>query len=96
MNKNTTNTLGAGSASVGTSAAQVVTADTPIRREVTLLAASGNVGSIYIGDSTVDVSGAAEGFALKPDLGTSLNIDNLNKVYAISQTAGNRLHWFVT
>ena len=96
MNNSTYRTINAGTSSIGTSAAQINSNSIEVKREVTVLASSGNIGSVYIGSSSVSTSGTNEGFALKPDMGTSLNIDNINKIYAISQTADNRLHWLIT
>ena len=93
MNQNTYHTIYTGTKQVTTSAAQLTTDDIPIKRSVTLLASSGNVGSIYYGNSGVAATGANEGFPLKANLGKEVKIDNVNKIYIVGQNSTDRVHW---
>lgn len=50
---------------------------------VTVIAPSANLSSIYLGNSSMTV---ANSFPLSPGAGISLNIDNLNLLYLMSQS----------
>lgn len=50
---------------------------------VTVIAPSSNFSSIYLGNSSMTV---ASSFPLSPGAGISLNIDNLNLLYLMSQS----------
>jgi hypothetical protein len=92
MNQNVYTQIENGRVTVGTSAVQMTTTSVETRQGVTLIAYSGNVGSVHVGKSGLTTS---TGFPLKPNVGITIPIDDPSKVWAISQTAGNFLHWIL-
>jgi len=56
---------------------------------VVLKADDDNTGNIYVGNSDVTTS---SGLRLSPGQSLSIDIDNLNKVYVIADTADQKLY----
>jgi|Deesub1362A_J573_1020465.scaffolds.fasta_scaffold00385_18 hypothetical protein len=64
----------------------------PAGFKVVIKALSTNNGKIYIGDSSVTTS---NGFELTAGEWVTLAIDNLNRIYAIADSSGQKLCWIV-
>lgn len=75
------------------SAQQIVTVTTPLQHGVALVAASGNIGNIYVGSDSALAS--SNGMPLSPNglPGLSLEIDDLSKVWVRGDAAGQKLAW---
>lgn len=83
-----------GSKTVGTAAVQLTATGTPLTRGVSIRAASSNAGKIYIGPaSTVTALSAAgtDGQELAAGERQFVPIDDLSKVFLISDTAGQKI-----
>jgi len=94
MNNHVFNNIFSGTKVVGTTPVQV--GSQVVNREVTLLAGSGNFGSVYVGQSGVSTSGTAAGYPLASNVQVTLSIDNTDKIWAVSQSGNNLLHWILT
>lgn len=81
--------------SIGTSAVQIITSSTPVKVGVTVKAADNNTGTVYIGNSTVTAgtTDATDGFELAGGESVTIEINDVNKVYAISSTTGQKVYW---
>lgn len=96
MNFHAHHTFYTGSKTVGTSAVQLSTSGFPVQRAVTVAPYSGNVGSIYVGPSGVMRSGDLCGFPMRNTLGgVTVPVDDLCKVWVISDSANNVVHWMI-
>lgn len=85
-----------GSKSVGTSAVQVIVTSRPTSSGVLLKAGSGNSGKVYVGsnsDITIDSSPTTDGFELGAGEAILIEVDNVNKVYAIASALAQKLYW---
>lgn len=81
--------IGAGHLTLSTSA-QRLSATVIVCRRVIITALATNSGYVYIGDSSVSAqSGSETGAMLTPTGSVSIDIDDLSKVYAISDNAGD-------
>lgn len=76
---------------IDAAAEQIVTANTPLRSGVWLKALPGNTDQVYVGAAGVT---ASTGYPLDADQFTFIEIDNLNKVYAIGGAANQGLAYF--
>jgi len=83
--------------SIGTSAVQLTTSSIKTIKGVIVKAATGNSGTIYIGNSDVTsgTTDATDGFELGAGAGVTVEIDNVNKVYAIGSTTGQKVYWLI-
>ena len=90
-NQTPAGTLYTAQESVGTSAIQFNggTSLQP-KKYVTIKVQSSNTGRIYIGDSSVSTS---NGFLLEAGDILKIDINNINKLYAISSSGTNTLTW---
>ena len=92
-NRNVYNTIYSGTKQISTSAQKISSTSIQARQGVTVLASSGNVGSIYVGNSGVTATGGNEGFPLKGNLGVTLPIDDVSNIWVVGQNTTDRVHW---
>jgi len=81
---------------ISTSAAQLTAASIPAKRGVQLLAGFSNTAVVCIGNSDVTFTGTADatdGFPLQAGDGFLVPVDNVNKVYVISNDINQRIEW---
>jgi hypothetical protein len=85
-----------GSKTVSTSAV-VVGGNVPASDGVLVVAATTNTGLIYVGNSTVtaNTDNNNDGIPLLAGAGVRVKVDNVNKVYAISDTSSQKIFWMV-
>lgn len=81
----------AGQTSVGVSAVQVQSSSQVCRHGVQVKANMGNTGIIYVGHSSGVTT--SNGYELGPGESVFVPIDNVNKVYVISDTASQGISW---
>lgn len=82
--------------SIGTSAVQIIVASTPAKIGVTVKAANSNTGTVYVGNSagvTAGTADATDGFELAGGESVVIDIDNVNKLYAIASAASQKVYW---
>lgn len=81
---------------IGTSAVQIIATSTPAKIGVVVKAANSNTGTVYIGNSTGVTAGttdATDGFELAGGESVTIDIDNVNKLYAIGSASGQKVYW---
>ena len=84
--------------SIGTSAVQIVVASLPTSKGIIVKAANGNSNNIYVGNSDVTKLGdsdATDGFELAAGESITVPLDNVNKVYVISDGTGQVVSWAI-
>lgn len=81
--------------SITTSAVQIIVSSTPAVVGVTVKAANTNTGTLYIGNATITAgtTDATDGFELAGGEAVTIEIDDVNKLYAIGSAAGQKLYW---
>lgn len=81
--------------SINTTAVQLTTTSYKLKNGITILAASGNSGSVAIGYSSgITASGAStDGFPLSAGAGITVQIDNANKIWVIGSASGQVVNW---
>lgn len=86
-----------GNSDVGTTAEQIVTTSTVAVKGVIVKAHRDNTGVIYIGNSdvTAATADATDGFPLESGEAITVEIDNVNKLYAIASAVNQKLYWLV-
>lgn len=84
-----------GSQTVGTSAVQITSDDTPTKIGVLVKAASTNTGLIYVGKTGVTAVSDPEhdGFELGAGEAVTIEVDQAKKVYAIASAASQLVFW---
>ena len=83
---------------IGAAAAQLIVASVPATLGVEVKAANGNGANVYIGNSnavTPATLDATDGFELGPGESILVRVDDVNKIWAISTMAGQRVFWLV-
>lgn len=86
-----------GEQTVGTSTVQLNIGTASAAFGVLVKADKDNTGIVYIGDYSVTVTGGAyPGFPLSAGEAVLVEIDNIDKVYAIADTAVQEVHWIAT
>lgn len=82
-------------ASINTTAVQLTTTSSKLKNSITILASSGNSGSVAIGYSSgITASGAStDGFPLSAGAGVTVQIDNINKIWVIGSASGQVVNW---
>jgi len=83
---------------IGTTAMQLTTTSTSVKKGVVIKAASSNTGIVYIGNSSVVTAGtndATDGFELSAGESVTIEIDNVNKLYAIGSAINQKVYWIV-
>lgn len=74
--------------------------DLKLNEGVIIYADSGNVATVYIGNSNVTAgsSDGTDGFPIPPDKALLVKIDNPNKVFCVvpSGFSSHRVHWMTT
>lgn len=85
--------------SIGATALQLTTADTPASKGVLVKASAKNASGsyLYAGPSTItaDSADSTDGFELSPGDAVTIPVDNVNKVYVIGSTTGLKAFWMV-
>ena len=92
------NTITTGStASIGTSAVQIHSGSIAATTGVTIRCSTLNTDLIYFGISTVtaNTTAATDGVPLKPGESITMPVTNINLIYGISPTAGQKVFWMV-
>lgn len=81
--------------SIGTSAVQITASSIATVLSVLVKAANNNTGIIYIGNSgvTAGTTDATDGYELAGGESVTIEVDNVNKLYAISSTTGQKVYW---
>ena len=79
-----------GQITVGTTETQLTTVSTPCRKGVLVKAISTNTGIVYIGKTGVTT---ISGYELTAGEAVSIEIDNVNKIFAIASVAGQGVCW---
>lgn len=84
-------------AGIGTSATALTSQSRPASRGVQIKADEDNTGVVYVGNSglTVLTDEATDGFPLEAGEGLFVPIDDANKVFLISETGGQAVHFLV-
>ena len=84
-----------GRAIVTESSAQIITTDVKCENNVTIKAASGNTGTVYIGNSdvTAATNTATDGYELAAGQSVVLKINNVKNVYAIGSVNPQTVYW---
>lgn len=79
------------------SAAQISTADVPVRYGVQVKAADANTGNIYVGGVgiTAGTADATDGFELASGESILVPVTNVDKVYVIASASGQKAFWMV-
>lgn len=83
MNVNTVNRLYSGTIVAISGLTPTQMPDIELLNNITVIAPSSNLWSVYIGDSEMTTT---DSFPLSPGAGISLNIDNFNLLYAMSDS----------
>jgi hypothetical protein len=79
-----------GQTTVGTSAVQLTTTSTPCVKGVLVKALAANTAKVYIGNNSVTTS---NGYELSAGQEVFIQVDDVNKLYAISTTTGQKVCW---
>lgn len=81
--------------SIGTSAVQLTASSTVVKIGITIKAANANTGIVYIGNSsiTAGTTDATDGFEIAGGESITLEVDNVNKIYAIGSATGQKVYW---
>ena len=79
-----------GQTTVGTIETQLITISTPCKKGVLVKALSTNTGVVYIGKSGVATT---SGYELTAGEAVTIEVDNVNKVFGIADTAGQKVSW---
>lgn len=82
--------------SVGTSAVQMISTSTPTKYGVVVKAVNGNTGKIYVGFSSSVTNGssdATDGFELGAGESIRCQISDVNVIYVIASTTGQKVSW---
>lgn len=87
--------LYSGSKDITTTSSLIVTTSTKIKSGVHLKAPISNTATIYIGSGTLS-STASGGFPLEPGESLYLEIDNLNKIYVVAATTGQKINYIAS
>jgi hypothetical protein len=85
-----------GSTSVGASAVEVTSSNIALYRGITIKAAAGNTGTIYVGPSssvTAATNASTDGFELAAGDSITIPINNANVPYAIASAASQKVFW---
>lgn len=83
-------------ASISTTRVQLTSRDLPCRRGITIKAADGNSGTVYVGRSTVtagEASADTDGYPLIASQEVFIEGRNANEVYCIASGAGQAVHF---
>lgn len=85
-----------GAKTVGTTAAQLVTAETRVNRGVQIKAAFGNTGRVYVGnaDVTNGSTDATDGFELSAGQGLFVPTHDVTNVWIVGSAADQKTYWF--
>lgn len=77
------------------SALPLTTADVTCEVGVTVRAATGNSGKVYIGNSDVtkDSNPATDGYELAAGQSVTINVNNVKNVYAIGSVNPQTVYW---
>ena len=75
---------------IGPSGVTMVNFDYPLDAGVEILAQSGNVANVFLGNSQVS---ATEGFPILPGASLFMPVDNLNKIYVFSPSVNQTVFW---
>ena len=83
--------------SVGTLAVQIMTASIASRVGVVVKADDDNTAPIYVGNSSVTAgtTDSTDGFRLQAGQGVRIEVDNVNKVYVVGSSAGQKAWWVI-
>ena len=83
--------------SIGASAVQIHSGSLPAATGVTIRSSTTNTDLIYFGPSSVtaNTTAATDGLPLKIGESITMPITNINLVYGISPTAGQKVFWMV-
>jgi len=78
---------------IGTTAVQITTTSIPSVFGVLVVADDANTDKVYVGPKgvTAGTADATDGIPLSPGESVTIEIDDANKVYVISPTAGQRV-----
>ena len=83
--------------SIGATAVQLTTVDTPIQKGVTIKADVANSGTVYVGNSsdvTADGGDGTTGFALEGGSSLTVELDNLDRIYLIGSASGQKIFFW--
>lgn len=81
--------------SISTTAVQITTVSTSTTKGVLVKAANANTGIIYVGnaDVTRGTADLTDGMEIAAGEGTTVLVDNANKVYVIGSASGQKVFW---
>lgn len=81
--------------SIGVTAVQITATSIEAQKGVLIKADTNNSGIVYIGNSDVTAGSAdaTDGFPLQPGESVQVEIDNVNRIYAIGSAAGQKVFW---
>jgi len=80
-----------GQTTVGTTAVQLTSESTPIKKGVVIKADDDNTGSVYIGkDNTVSTT---TGFRLDAGQGIAIEVDDASKIWLVADADSQKVHW---